>query len=179
MYFRTREESVASSTPPFLAGSQNNNSFQTHRRVSIWQHNHTTIMPKSYGRTINILPGSDLTELKNQLREVWPEVLTAFKDIGILKAKTFLTGNTMFTYFETEDSFDPSSFDSWIMTDERCVEWSQWMQKYETPCDSADQGEGEWWKTMEEIFCFETQHETQLCDKAHETATSYSNSYMY
>ena len=69
-------------------------------------------MPKAYGRTINLIPGADVAQLKQQLREVWPEVLTAFRDIGILKAKSFLTGTTMFTYFETDDNFDPSSFDS-------------------------------------------------------------------
>ena len=65
------------------------------------------------------------------------------------------------------------------MTDERCLEWSQLMQQYETPCESADQSAGEWWKDMEEIYCFETQVETVLCEPAHENATSYSNSYMY
>jgi L-rhamnose mutarotase len=136
-------------------------------------------MVKTYARTINLVPGCDVTVLREQLREVWPEVLTAFRDVGILKGKTFITGQSMFSYFECADEFDPSSFDSWIMTDERCVEWSQLMQQYEAPCDSADQASGEWWKNMEEVYCFETQYETQICEPAHEKAVSYSNSYMY
>ena len=136
-------------------------------------------MVKSYGRTINLVPDCDVNQLKTQLQEVWPEVLIAFRDIGILKAKQFVTGNSMFSYFECDDSFDPASFDSWIMTDERCLEWSQLMQAYEQPCESANQSEGEWWKNMEEIFCFETQFETQICEPAHEKTVAYSNSYMF
>ena len=136
-------------------------------------------MVKAYARCIDLVPGCDVNELKQQLREVWPEVLTAWRDIGILKAKQFVTGSSMFTYFECDDSFDPTSFDSWIVTNERCLEWSQLMQKYEQPCESANQAEGEWWKDMEEMLCFETQFETQLCEPAHEKTASYSNSYMY
>ena len=115
-------------------------------------------MVKAYARTINLVDGCNISELKQHLREVWPEVLVAWRDIGILKAKQFVAGNTMMIqYFECDDNFDPTSFDSWITTDERCLEWSQMMQKYEQPCEAANQAEGEWWKDMEEMLCFETQ----------------------
>ena len=138
-------------------------------------------MVKCYARCINVTGDSALqAELRQHLRSVWPEVLVALQGAGILKAKTFLLGTRLFSYYEVDDTFDPhTGFDAWVLTDEKCVEWNQLMQKYESPVEEADQANGEWWKNMEEVCCFETQFEMNICEPAHANTTAFSNSYMY
>ena len=138
-------------------------------------------MVKSFARTIKVTEDPALrAELREHLRTVWPEVLGALKDAGVLKSKIFLSGSRLFAYFECVDEFDgESGFDSWVYTDEKCIEWNQLMQRYEEPVGEADQSAGEWWKDMEEVYCFETQHELQCYEPAHANAVSYDNSYMY
>ena len=114
-------------------------------------------MVKAYARTIDCVEDVEsLEEMKELLRTAWPEMLNALRDAGVLKGKMFLMGSRLFAYFECVDDFDPESgFDDWVRTDERCLEWSQLMQRYQRPVPEADRDAGEWWKNMEEVFCFE------------------------
>lgn len=53
-------------------------------------------MVKSFARTIKVTEDPALrAELREHLRTVWPEVLGALKDAGVLKSKIFLSGSRL------------------------------------------------------------------------------------
>ena len=107
---------------------------------------------KSFAMTLDLRDDpAVIAEYKRYHREVWPEVISGLRSIGILKMKIFLNGARMFMYIETEDDFDPArDFQTYTDASSRAQEWDQTMRKFQVQAPGA--AEGEWWASMEEAF---------------------------
>ncbi len=107
---------------------------------------------KTFAMTLDLRDNPDvIAEYKRYHREVWPEVISGLRSVGILKMKIFLKGARMFMYLETEDSFDPArDFQAYTESAPRAREWDELMRRFQVQVPGAH--EGEWWVSMEEAF---------------------------
>ena len=107
---------------------------------------------KSFAMTLDLRDDPDVVaEYKRNHREVWPEVISGLRSVGILKMKIFLKGTRMFMYIETEDSFNPATdFQAYTKASPRAREWDELMREFQVQAPGAK--EGEWWASMEEAF---------------------------
>jgi L-rhamnose mutarotase len=88
---------------------------------------------------------------KSHHRNVWPEVETALKSVGITSMKIFLIGRKLFMYLETVDDFEPArDFPRYLEKHPRCREWDELMRTYQQKIPEA--GDGEWWALMEQVY---------------------------
>ena len=107
---------------------------------------------KSFAMTLDVRDDPEvIAEYKRYHREVWPEVISGLRSVGILKMKIFLKGTRMFMYIETEDGFDPATdFQAYTDSSPRAGEWDELMRDFQVQVPGAK--EGEWWASMEEAF---------------------------
>jgi L-rhamnose mutarotase len=107
---------------------------------------------KSFAMALDLRDDPEvIAEYKRYHREVWPEVISGLRSVGILKMKIFLKGTRMFMYIETEDSFDPATdFQAYTEASPRAREWDELMRGFQVQVPGAK--EGEWWASMEEAF---------------------------
>jgi L-rhamnose mutarotase len=81
---------------------------------------------------------------------VWPEVMEAIRDHGVLKEEIFLLGTRMVMVLQTTDDF---SFEIKSAADEANPHMQQWealMSRFQQPVPQAAPGEK--WVRMEKIF---------------------------
>lgn len=83
-------------------------------------------------------------------QEVWPEVLTALRKVGVTEMKIFRLGHRLFMWVEGEDGFDPSRDFARLADEPRYEEWDELNRTYQERVPEA--GEGEWWAAMDEVF---------------------------
>ncbi len=92
-----------------------------------------------------------IDEYRRYHREVWPEVISGLRSIGIQKMKIFLLGTRMFMYIETPDDFDlATDFQRYTDSSPRAAEWDVMMREFQVRVAVA--GDDEWWAGMEEVF---------------------------
>ena len=107
---------------------------------------------KSFAMALDLRDDPEvIAEYKRYHREVWPEVISGLRSVGILKMKIFLKGTRMFMYVETEDSFDPATdFQAYTEASPRARELDELMRGFQVQVPGAK--EGVWWASMEEAF---------------------------
>ena len=106
---------------------------------------------REFAMTLNLKDHPESIEMyKTHHRNVWPEVISGLRDIGIGKMKIFLLGTKLFMYIETPDDFNLATDFGKYANSEKAAEWDTLMRKYQTrPSEAKDH---EWWAEMEEVF---------------------------
>ncbi len=106
---------------------------------------------KSYAMALDLKEGPGVVEEYTRYhREVWPDVLTGLRGLGIVKMKIFLHGRRLFMYLETPDDFDLARDFPRYMESGRAREWDELMRGFQKPVPGASAGE--WWAAMGEVF---------------------------
>jgi L-rhamnose mutarotase len=107
---------------------------------------------KTYAMTLNL---KDDPELIRQYRyhhaNPYPEVVEAFRTVGVLDMKIFLLGRRLFLTMDTIDTFEPAvDFPRYLTLHPRCQEWEDMMGDFQERLPESK--EGEKWVYMEQIF---------------------------
>jgi L-rhamnose mutarotase len=107
---------------------------------------------QSFGFALNLKNDPEAIEkYKSYHQNVWPEVETALKRIGITSMKIFLIGRKLFMYLETVDDFEPKrDFSKYLDDHTRCKQWDELMQTFQEKIPEA--GVDEWWALMEPVY---------------------------
>ena len=107
---------------------------------------------RSFGLALNLKNDPDAVEkYKSYHQNVWPEVETALKRVGITSMKIFLIGRKLFMYVETVDAFEPErDFSKYLEDHIRCKQWDELMQTFQEKIPEA--GDDEWWALMEPVY---------------------------
>ena len=107
---------------------------------------------KSLAMTLDLVDDPEvIAKYKAYHREVWPEVISGLRSIGVARMKIFLLGTRMFMYLEVPDDFDPADdFQSYADSSPRAKEWDELMRNFQSQVPEAR--DGEWWAGMEEVF---------------------------
>ena len=107
---------------------------------------------KNLAYTVNLKDNKEV--IQNYIdhhAKVWPEVISALKEIGILDMKIYILGRRLFMFCEVTDNFDPATdFPRYLTLSPKCQEWEDLMTTFQEPVDDAQ--EGEKWASMEQIF---------------------------
>ncbi|MEM9673391.1 MAG: L-rhamnose mutarotase [Bacteroidota bacterium] len=109
---------------------------------------------KDYALTVNL---KDDPEVIQQYEEyhahVWPEVLSALKEVGIHDMKIYRLGRRLFMFMLTEDDFDPDvDFPRYLTLHPRCQEWEDLMGTFQEKVPEAQPDEK--WVQMKKVFEF-------------------------
>lgn len=107
---------------------------------------------QSFGMTLNLKDNPQAIETyKSYHQNVWPEVESALKRIGVTSMKIFLIGCKLFMYLETVDEFNPErDFARYLADHARCRQWDELMQTFQEKVPEA--GVDEWWALMEPVY---------------------------
>ena len=107
---------------------------------------------RSFGLALNLKNDPQAIEkYKSHHRNVWPEVETALKRVGITSMKIFLIGRKLFMYMETVDDFEPErDFPKYLQNHARCKQWDELMQTFQEKIPEA--AVDEWWALMEPVY---------------------------
>ena len=87
---------------------------------------------------------------KQYHNDVWPEVVSELRNIGISKLKVFLQGRRVFVYHEVPDNFDIGRDIGRYMESQKARDWDALMRKLRDLGDEP--GPERWPETMEEVF---------------------------
>ncbi len=107
---------------------------------------------KSFGLALNLKDDPAVIEkYKEYHRNVWPDVVTGLRKVGIDKMRIFLLGRRMFMYIETADDFEyPGDFVRYMEQTERAQEWDDLMVSFQEKVDEAKPDE--LWAEMEQVY---------------------------
>ena len=107
---------------------------------------------QSFGMALNLKKDPQAIETyKSHHRNVWPEVESALKRVGIISMRIFLIGRKLFMYMETTDDFQPErDFARYLADHARCRQWDELMQTFQEKIPEADADE--WWARMEPVY---------------------------
>ncbi|MEM1134583.1 MAG: L-rhamnose mutarotase [Bacteroidota bacterium] len=107
---------------------------------------------KVFAQTLNLKDDPEVIEkYKVYHSDVWPEVTSALKEVGILEMKIFLLGRRLFMYMTTTNEFVPEiDLPKYLTLDPRCQEWEDLMGEFQEPVKDAKPGEK--WAMMEQVF---------------------------
>ena len=107
---------------------------------------------KTYAMSLDLLESPEtINEYKEFHKNVWPEVKQGLRDIGIKEMKIFLSGNRLFMFLRTVDSFElEQDFQTYTESSPRAMEWDNLMRGYQQKAPAASPEE--WWSPMEEVF---------------------------
>jgi L-rhamnose mutarotase len=87
-------------------------------------------------------------------RQVWPEVLSGLRSIGITGMRIYRCGTRLFMIFEAPEGFDPDRDYQGYAEDPRCREWDALMRTYQQQVPAAS--ETAWWTPMTLVFDLES-----------------------
>ena len=82
--------------------------------------------------------------------EVWPEILTGIREVGILEMEIYLLGNRLFMIVDTPIDFDWDTAMARLATLPRQQEWEDYMALFQD-CNEGDTATDKW-QMMERIF---------------------------
>jgi len=103
---------------------------------------------KRYGQVIGIKP-EKIEEYRALHADVWPGVLKTIEECNIKNYSIYLHDNLLFAYFEYHgDDFEADM--AKMAADPATQEWWDVCMPMQIPVDTR--AEGEWWKTLEEVF---------------------------
>jgi L-rhamnose mutarotase len=101
-----------------------------------------------YGQVIGIKP-EKIEEYKALHAAAWPDVLKKIEECNIRNYSIYLHDNVLFAYFEYHgDDFDADM--AKMAADETTQKWWDVCKPMQEPV--ASRAEGEWWKSLEEVF---------------------------
>ncbi len=81
---------------------------------------------------------------------MWPEVLKAIKDDGVLRQEIYLAGTRMVMVLTTTDEFSFEAKTAKLRANPKMRAWEEVMWKYQQAIPAAKPGEK--WVMMEKIF---------------------------
>ncbi len=101
---------------------------------------------KSYARTIILKNNAGLiAEYMHHHDEIWPEVIPAYRKIGILNRRIWMIGRQLFIVIDTIDTFDPEK--DMKNLHPKAKEWEAMLETYQESIGDEDS-----WSQMELIF---------------------------
>jgi L-rhamnose mutarotase len=83
-------------------------------------------------------------------KHIWPEVIAATRELGILSEEIYLLGNRLVMVLQTNDDFSWEAKHAADQENRKLHEWEAKMWKYQKPLPQARPGEK--WILMEKIF---------------------------
>jgi len=103
---------------------------------------------KRFGQVIGIKP-EHIEEYTKIHADVWSGVLQKIEECNIRNYSIYRHGNLLFAYFEYHgDDFEADM--AKMAADETTQKWWDVCMPMQNPLE--DRAEGEWWKTLEEVF---------------------------
>lgn len=103
---------------------------------------------RRFGQIIGIKP-EHIEEYEKLHADVWPEVLKMIEECNIRNYSIYRDNNMLFAYFEYHgDDFDADM--AKMGADPNTQRWWDVCMPMQNPVD--DRAEGEWWKTLKEVF---------------------------
>ena len=96
-----------------------------------------------------------IEKYKQYHAEVWPEVVSELRNIGISKLKVFLQGRQVFVYHEVPDNFDIRRDIGRYMESQKARDWDALMRELRDLGDEP--GPEQWPESMEPIFDLDSQ----------------------
>ncbi|GAA3634675.1 L-rhamnose mutarotase [Microbacterium awajiense] len=95
------------------------------------------------------LPAEYVEEYDRYHADAWPGVLDALRRHGVRNYSIFRHGDLLFSYMEyVGDDYDADM--AGIAADPITQRWWSVMEPMQRPL--SDRAEGEWWKTLPEVF---------------------------
>lgn len=109
---------------------------------------------RCFAQTIELVDDPRLiAEYVDAHRRVWPEVISALRDIGIQRMRIFLQGHRLFMYYEAPDEFDPARDYQRYAQNPTARRWDEEMRRYQRRIAGAN--DGAWWTPMTCVFDLE------------------------
>jgi L-rhamnose mutarotase len=103
---------------------------------------------KRFGQIIGIKP-EYIDEYEKLHAAVWPDVLKMIEECNIRNYSIYRYNNLLFAYMEYHgDDFDADM--AKMGADETTQKWWDVCKPMQNPVEDRD--EGEWWKTLNELF---------------------------
>ena len=103
---------------------------------------------KRFGQVIGIKP-EHIEEYEKLHAEAWPGVLKMIEECNMRNYSIYRYDNLLFAYFEYHgNDFDADM--AKMAADETTQKWWDVCMPMQNPVD--DREEGEWWKTLKEVF---------------------------
>jgi L-rhamnose mutarotase len=97
-------------------------------------------------------------------REVWPEVVSSLRGVGVRQMDIHLLGRRLVMIVEMREGLDyRAAFTAHASSGDRVGEWERLMKSLQEP--DADARAGEWWAFMEPVFHMD-QHEPAVAPHA-------------
>ncbi|HEX9829423.1 MAG TPA: L-rhamnose mutarotase [Bacteroidota bacterium] len=115
-----------------------------------------TLRRKRYCLTLDLKDDPVLIEEYKRLHQsgqIWPEIPTGMKEVGILNMEIYLLGTRMFMVIETEPDFDYDRQMMKLSKLPRQQEWEEFTWKFQNPLSAF--GSGKKWMLMENIYKLE------------------------
>lgn len=104
---------------------------------------------RRFGRVLKLKPEFEKEYIEYHTK-VWPEVLKAMRECGIVNYSIFLHNGYLFAYMEMHKNKSLDTLVKEWVTYDVCVEWESVMNKMQEKAQGAK--EDEWWSEMKEIF---------------------------
>ena len=108
-------------------------------------------MKRRFCLTLDLIDDPNLiAEYKRHHKHVWPEIIEAIKDSGVLDMEIYLLGTRLFMIMEVTENF---SFDVKNAADRhnpKVQEWENLMWRFQQALPESKPGEK--WMPMERIF---------------------------
>jgi L-rhamnose mutarotase len=108
-------------------------------------------LAKRYCLTLDLQDDPNLiAEYKRHHENVWPEIVSTFKDAGIISMEIYLYATRLFMIMEVNEGF---SFEAKAKADhenQKVREWETLMWKFQKPLPGSEPGEK--WMLMDQIF---------------------------
>jgi L-rhamnose mutarotase len=110
-----------------------------------------------YVLTVNLKDDPSVIETYRKYhREVWPEVLTSLRDVGVRQMDIHLLGRRLVMIVEMNDGLDYRvAFKAHASSSDRVIEWERLMKSLQEPDIGARADE--WWALMEPVFQMDQQ----------------------
>jgi L-rhamnose mutarotase len=107
---------------------------------------------RSYAKTILLKDDPALiAEYRRHHDEIWPEVVSSFKAVGVLDIRIWMAGRRLFMVMDAVDDFDPErDMAKYLELSPRCREWEEFMTTFQERAPEAK--EGEHWASLDLVF---------------------------
>jgi len=106
---------------------------------------------KRYCQTLDLRDDPEMIEKYVEAHsQVWPEVQTGIREVGILDMQIFRKENRLFMIMDTVDEFDFVADNARLAGLPRQAEWEAYVAQFQG-CDPSAPSTGKW-QLMEKIF---------------------------